>query len=326
MRTRNASNPAASDRQSRVRGDHSGGRALPGDRSGRGGPPPHGLKAIRHGGRRRMDRYGVAGLCLSVALCIVGFAGTIDGEGIPFQGEEVEHFLAHSKIVDVKDRLRGVTVPRKATLELDGLTRFAVFKVIDVKKQGPTRLESGAVDMSFQDSWRTEVAAYEVDRMIGLGMVPATVERRHLRDRGSLQIWVDCRMSEAERIAENLQVPDAERWNQAMFKLRVFDNLIYNVDRHLNNLLITEDWRIIAIDHSRAFRPYKRLRDPGSLTRFSRSLLESLARLDKQTLKESTGRFLSGTQIEGLLARRDLILRLAEERAGELGEASVLYP
>ena len=39
-----------------------------------------------------------------------------------------------------------------------------------------------------------------------------------------------------------------------MSLVRVFDQLIGNIDRNVGNLLITSDWRIWAIDHTRAFR------------------------------------------------------------------------
>jgi len=43
-------------------------------------------------------------------------------------------------------------------------------------------------------------------------------------------------------------------YNRALNLQRYFDNLIGNEDRHQNNYLITEDWRILLIDHSRSFR------------------------------------------------------------------------
>jgi hypothetical protein len=42
-------------------------------------------------------------------------------------------------------------------------------------------------------------------------------------------------------------------------------------------------------------------------------------------LDAKLGRWLTGTQIEGLLKRRDKILALAARRVQEQGEAAVLY-
>src|SRR5262249_25170123 len=146
----------------------------------------------------------------------------------------------------------------------------------------------GSREMDFQDSYRTEIAAYEVDKLIGLGMVPATVERKLDGKSGSAQFWVDSMMDESARIAKDLQPPDTKRWVELQAKVQIFDNLIYNVDRNRGNLLITKDWEIILIDHSRSFRPWARLKEPDNLVRFSKSLLEGLSNLNEKNLKEKT--------------------------------------
>ena len=116
------------------------------------------------------------------------------------------------------------------------------------------------VEIEFQDSWRTEVAAYELDKLIGLGMVPATIQRIYDGKQGSLQFWLDyessrVKMNEETRVKNKLTPPNPIDWNQQVAKVRLWDNLIYNTDRNLGNLLITEDWKIRLIDHSRTFGP-----------------------------------------------------------------------
>lgn len=241
------------------------------------------------------------------------------------QGEELETFLKQAKIVKAQAIGKGVTLPQKLTLELNGITRFGAFKSIDQSKPIMT-FADGSSELGFQDTWKTEIAAYEVDKMIGLGMVPATVERTLDGQKGSEQFWVDSMMSEAERLKKKARPPDQEKWNQISLKMRLFDSLIYNTDRHVNNLLITKDWEIILIDHSRSFRIFGDLKNPKSMTRFSRSLLAGLRELKKENLKERVGPYLSEGQIDALLKRRDRILALAEKMAAEQGEAKVFYP
>ena len=243
-----------------------------------------------------------------------------------YQGAAAEQFLAKAKVKTVKDIGIGVTLPQKVTLELDGVTRFAAFKTIDEKKQGITQLGNAPPDINFQDSWQTEIPAYVVDMIIGLGMVPATVERRINNKVGSLQWWVVSMMPEAERAKQKVQPADTEDWNREVLKMRLFDALIFNVDRHANNILVTHDFKLRLIDHSRSFRPQKQLRDPQLLTRFSKSLLEGLGRLELQDLRKRLNRYLSAAQITGMLQRRDAILELARTRGAELGEAAVIYP
>jgi len=243
-----------------------------------------------------------------------------------YQGEAAEQFLLKAELTALRDLPVGVTAPQRATLSLDGVTQLAVFKTIDEAKSGFTQLDRGKAEIDFQDSWRTEIPAYEVDKIIGLGMVPATVERILKGKRGSLQFWVESMMPEAERVKKKVSAPDVSAWNERMFKVRLFDNLIYNTDRHLNNILVTKDFDLRLIDHSRSFRPFETLKTPGDLTRFSRSLLEGLQKLEQNDLTARTGNYLTTAQIRGLLKRRDAILELSKKLIAQKGEAAVLYP
>ena len=262
---------------------------------------------------------GVA--CLALAL----LAGVEIAAQAPqvFQGPGIEEILTRGRITGLRDIGEGVTLPQKAALELDGATHFAVFKTIDEYAK-MKQLERG-MELEFQDSWKTEIAAYELDKLLGLGMVPATVERTHLGKKGSLQFWVDSKMSEAERYEKKMQPPRQFEWDEQVARMRMFDNLIYNTDRHLNNLRITEDWKIRLIDHSRSFRPFDQLKDPKQLTRFSRSLLEKMQLLNEPVLKERLGNYLSLYQIRGLLKRRDAMVALSKKLAAEKGAGAVLY-
>ena len=96
-----------------------------------------------------------------------------------YQGEAAETFLRKARVTRVTDIPVGVTQPQKVTLEMDGVTHMAAFKIVDIDKPGATPLSDGSFEVAFQDSWKTEVAAYEIDKLIGLGMVPATKRLRH---------------------------------------------------------------------------------------------------------------------------------------------------
>jgi len=240
------------------------------------------------------------------------------------QGEEIEAFLRKADIVALKTLDIGKTGPQKATLVLNGETRFGVFKTINESKD-LMKFDDGRVDMNFQDNWKSEIAAYEIDKIIGLGMVPATVERTYKGVPGSLQIWVESMMSETEHMKNKQRAPADSRFNEMMHMTRLFDNMIYNPDRNLGNLLITKDWEIILIDHSRAFRPAGMLKSPKDLDRFSHSLLEGITKLNQQNLTEKAGKYLPKNQISGMLKRRDAILELAKKTAAKNGERATFY-
>jgi hypothetical protein len=245
---------------------------------------------------------------------------------LPFEGEEAEAFLAAAEVVDKETLQIGVTRSERVTLSDGERTARAIWKVID-DYEPFKRFPDGSHELGFHDSYKNEIAAYELDKLIGLGLVPPVVERRFQRERGALQLWCEGTIMEMERIEEGLTPKDPEVWNQQMFKVRLFHNLTYNTDfNNVGNILSDPESRIYLIDHSRAFRTKKELLAEGDLTRFSGSLLAGLRRLDQKTLKESLGHWLSKAQIEGLLARRDLILQLAERLIAERGEAAALYP
>jgi hypothetical protein len=111
-----------------------------------------------------------------------------------------------------------------------------------------------------------------------------------------------------------------------MLMVRAFDELIYNVDRNLGNLLFDAGWRVWMIDHTRAFKIFDRLGKPERLgTRCPRALLPALKRLDEATLVDGMKDLLSAGQVRALLARRDAIVQYYEGKVRELGEDAVLY-
>jgi hypothetical protein len=133
-------------------------------------------------------------------------------------------------------------------------------------------------------------------------------------------------MSERERKKTKVEPPDVARWNRQAFVVRLFDELIYNTDRHLGNLLIDGGWRMWMIDHTRAFKIFKTLPHEKQLgTRCPRHLLAALRGLDEASLRGKMQELLSPGQVKALLARRDRIVAYYDARIAELGEAAVLY-
>jgi len=262
-----------------------------------------------------------------LALAITCWAQTTAQEtAAVYQGEAAETFLTKARIVKMQGIASGVTGPRKATLELNGVTHQAAFKTVDIYTPGVTQLGNGQVEVDFSDTWKNEIAAYAVDRIMGLGLVPATVQRRYDGKDGSMQWWVESEMTESDRQKNKITAPDMNMWNRQQFTMLLFDNLIYNTDRNLGNVLITKSFEIRLIDHSRSFRPFAALKPNNGLTRFSRSALAGLEKLNKEDLQKRAGKYISTRQITFLLQRRDAILALAKKTVAEKGEEAVLYP
>ena len=162
------------------------------------------------------------------------------------QREQWEKYLETAEILGSKQLIgsESVTSPWVLTLKLGDVTHRALWKNAEGRMGG------------YWEGWTYEIAAYRLDKYLGLGLVPPTVERRFRGDRGSCQYWVDDCMSLRDRDDKGIKMPPAKvfGWNRATYLQRLFDNLIANEDRHKNQILITPDWRMVLIDHSRSFR------------------------------------------------------------------------
>ena len=180
------------------------------------------------------------------------------------------------------------------------------------------------------------MAAYELDKALGLNLVPASVERLVSGRPASLTWWLDnVAMDELDRRRKRIDPPDGESWNRQMQAVRVFDELISNTYRdtspalYLNtvwdNLLITGDWAIWLIDHTGAFRTRSELLDPESLTRCPRNVLGRLRDMDRELLQRILGKYLSSQQLDALEFRRALLVKHFDAQIASKGEAAVLY-
>ena len=237
-----------------------------------------------------------------------------------------ERFLLEAAIVRRRLAPGGITNSERATLRgADGWEHDAHIQRIDEHKI-VTPL-AATIELDFRDSYRNNVAAYRLDRLIGLGMVPVTVVRHDGTLPAAFTWWVDdVVMDERARFQKKIHVPDVEAWNRQMWVLRVFDQLIYNFDRNLGNVLIAKDWQIWMIDHTRAFKHFKDIKSAKDLgPQIARELLAGMRRLDQPTLKETMKDLLDGSQIDGLLARRDWIVKHYDAQIAQLGDAAVLY-
>ncbi len=153
--------------------------------------------------------------------------------------------------------------------------------------------------------------------------VPPAVVRKVRNSQGSVQLWIENAMTEAERRQERL-VP-AGTWRLAAHDMWVFDNLINNIDRNQGNILYDADWNLWFIDHTRAFGRIKKLPSPERIKRCSQRLWEALRALDGEQVKERLGPYLGGFEIEAVMARRDRLVELIEQKIAELGEDAVLF-
>jgi hypothetical protein len=226
-----------------------------------------------------------------------------------------EQFLLTAQITGEQYAGKGITNSQKATLTENGITHDAHIQAIDVYMP-VFKGKDGSEERDFKDSWKFNVAAYRLARLLNLtDMVPASVARVVNGKESSIDWWVDgVLMDERERVAKNIQPPDAAQWRGQMDTIRVFDQLIFNMDRSEENLLITTNWDVWMIDHTRAFRKWTFLRNPAAITHCKPQLLAALKRLNRAEVTRELGPFLTEGEIDGMMARRDLIVAKLEGR------------
>lgn len=224
---------------------------------------------------------------------------------------EVERFLRDASVVKTTGTKKGVTGALRATLSDGTVTHDAQIQTIDESKR-EFRTDRG-VEFDFHDSWRFNIAAYTIDRMIGLNMAPVSIERKHRSTPGAWTWWLDdVLMDEGEKLKKKIEPPDRVAYSRQWAMMHVFDELIANTDRNQGNIVYTRDWRLWLIDHTRAFRKNTALRNPARITRCDRQVFERLKLLDLPTLKQAVGKQLDDGQIRTLLARRDAIVKKLE--------------
>jgi len=246
----------------------------------------------------------------------------VNGDPLPFYNEDqIMEFLRTADIVGRESLPVGVTDPIKMRLRKNGIEVHAIFRYVDTVYDS-VRMEDGRVRVNFKDSCHFEPAAYQISKMLGMDSVPPTVARRIGTDNGTLQIWVYDAIMESDRDEES---SDRIAWNQQVQLMYMFDALIGNDDRTAQNLLIDKNFKLWLIDHTRAF--YRRA-EAASLSKViyvERGFWEALQGLDTATLNEAVGDYLSNSEIEQLLDRRDRVVAHVSALIATRGEAAVLY-
>ncbi|MCX6571487.1 MAG: hypothetical protein NT006_08745 [Candidatus Aminicenantes bacterium] len=242
-----------------------------------------------------------------------------------------EEFLATAEIVRFEPIGEGVTKPYKLTLKKGAVESMAAWK-------NPSGIQFG-----YLEGWQYEIAAYRLDKLIGLNLVPPAVEREFQGKRGALVYWAENKYSLLKVVEQGIRIPDSalDHTEKMKWLARAWDCLIANEDRTQQNVLYTEDWRMILFDHSRAFRSTKEFTErlmfgrngikmtqqgtPFLFRRLPRWFVEKIKALTFEDIKAAVGPALTDKEITAILARRELLLKEVALMVREQGETAVLY-
>jgi len=213
--------------------------------------------------------------------------------------------VGHKSMAITDDELASILVNG----EIDaGLSSW---KLVQVTTED-VRLHAYFRELPEEEGFIPELAAFKLDRMLGLGMVPVTVRRDVAGKEGTLQFVPAATMTERERVAVGggwVTPCPLDRQTSAMF---VFDTLIHNTARTPSSMLYSaDDWLLMLVDHENAFgveleRPdYLDGVDIAIGDQWRTALLE----MDNATLREGLGDVLDERRLSALASRRDTLVK-----------------
>jgi hypothetical protein len=231
---------------------------------------------------------------------------------LPWVGHaaDMEAHLRTAKVGDVEDIGTGVTRPRRASLTPPTPFATLVWKVL------PPSRRSG-----YWESYKSEIAAYELDKLLDMQMVPPAVERQIDGETGAAIMWIDGTHSVGETGGK---VPTGPQFGKPIRKMQLFDNFIGNPDRNAGNILIDQADHVILIDHSRAFVESPKL--PFPFERVDAPLWKNVQALTRDQLVTSLSPWLDDHAIDAMLRRRDEIKSTIDSLVRRRGAAAVLIP
>jgi hypothetical protein len=231
---------------------------------------------------------------------------------------EFEEFLSMADLGKTSRPKVGIT----------GGTQYVEFPPGGLAARGVIRdLQPGRYS-GFFESYKSEIAAYKMDRLLELDMVPPTVERRHNGKSVSLQLFVQDVIMLKEMKEKKLQAANPLKWNFQLRRAYAFNNLVGNIDENEGNLMFDALWNFIKVDCSRCFTD--KLVQPFEvgklLNQIDRPFFERIKTLDKETVRSQIGDYLEGGALNALFARRDEMVKDFEKLAEKKGADQVFTP
>jgi hypothetical protein len=227
------------------------------------------------------------------------------------QEAAIEDYLRSAKVAKFEQVPIGVTKPHRARFDTGGPVASAAWKPL-----------APSYRSGYRESYKAELAAYALDRLLDMHQVPPVVERRLDNNTGALVFWIE------NVKAWNTKKPPSGpglRWAQQVSRMRLFDQLTANIDRNAGNLLYDDDWHLFLIDHSRAFTERKDIKMVTAPARVERAFWNKIEALDMPTLQATLGEWLSSKEIEAILERRSRMREAINKMVAERGEANVFF-
>ena len=223
---------------------------------------------------------------------------------------QIEEHLKTAGVTSLDDIGTGVTRPMRAHLKPADPVESLVWKMLPPGWRG-----------GHWESYKSEIAAYELDKLLQMHMVPPAVERSINGEAGAAVMWVEGPRSVKERGGK---VPSGEIWGKSIRRMVVFDNLIGNGDRNAGNILVGPPGELILIDHSRAFVDAVKL--PRNIERVDAEQWERIMSLTEDDLTRALGPWLENRAVGAIVERRKRMAEVVDKLVAKKGRALVILP
>jgi hypothetical protein len=272
---------------------------------------------------RPLTRWAIALLSMVVALSPAGIraqdpAAPVNAKIWIGREAEIEDYLRVAEITKCDATAAGVTHPRKCALKPGGPVAYLALKII------PTQIYTADNGDNVRESYKAEIAAYEINRLIHLDMVPPTVEKVYKGEKGAAIMWASPTKSWAEFGGQKAPVPPAPYlvpYSVSIAKATMFDDLIGDPDPNFGNWLVDPAWNLILIDHSRALASDTSLLQP--LREIEPALWDQMKALTIESLTAAVGKWLDKGDIKAIIQRRDKMQKAIDDLVKKFGADKV---
>lgn len=166
-------------------------------------------------------------------------------------------------------------------------------------------------ELPLEPDFSPELAAYRLDRLLGLYMVPVTVRREYAGRQGSLQYLPTGLISEQERLATGMKDRASCPLDKQVAAMQVFDLLIANPSRSAGSMLYSHNrWQLMLVDNAQGFGTESDLATTRENTELAigHQWREALEAIDDRQLRASLGDVLGDQRLGALAKRRDALI------------------
>ncbi len=226
----------------------------------------------------------------------------------PAHRAEIEACLRECEIDRVEELKIGVTKPKRVFFKAGSAVASAAWKPLR-----PGRYNG------YWESYKSEIAAYEMDKLLGMDLVPPTVERRGPDgDLGAMVYWIENVHSWDPK--NQPEVADQFAWGRQIIRMKMLDQLIANIDRNQGNLIYDDDFHLFLIDHSRAFTSEKNITKMPSPGQIDGVIWDKMETMTFDELKGALGEWMLGDgEIRALIERRDRMKKYIDKMVKDKG-------